>query len=143
MSAPRIYADFNSIEYLNADHSSATVGLTGYGTLASLSKLKLRLTEGMALLLYEPNDIEVQGSAHFDRERKDPAGRSGEWIAFIDPREIKDCAQGEPAHFEHDCFGCGRNLLPHLKAVGQRYSEFCPHCGTSVMAPLASPEDAT
>jgi hypothetical protein len=143
MVAPRIYADFNSIEYLNADKSSATVGLTGYGTLASLSNQKIRLKEGMAVVLYEPNDIEAEGSAHFDRQRIDPAGTGGEWIALIDARNIRACTKAEPEFHRHACFCCGKDLLPHLKAVGQSYTERCPSCGTSVMAPLAPPENAT
>jgi hypothetical protein len=142
MNIPRVYADFNSIEYQDAAHTSATVGLTGYGTIASLSKLKLQLTEGQQLLLYEPNDIEVEGVAFFDRKRIDPAGRPGEWMARLDPRNIRDAMPTTESPHEHPCFGCGYDLLPHLKAVGQRYIEICPNCGTSVMAPLEPPKAA-
>ena len=143
MSTPRVYADFNGIEYSSSDPSVASIGLTGYGTLASLSNQKLRLAEGMALLLYEPNDNEVEGIAYFDTSRTDPSGRKGVWLARIAHRNIRDCTQPGPENHEHFCFGCGQSLLPHLKAVGQHYIESCPHCGTSVMAPLASPENAT
>mgnify|MGYP001371606339 CR=1 FL=1 len=139
---PRIYADFNSIEYLNPDRSLATIGLTGYGTLASLSNQKIRLTEGMLLLLFEPNDIEVEGIAFFDSTKFDPAGRAGEWFARIDARKVRNSSTPEVQCYEHHCFGCGANLASFLKSVGQRYQEFCPHCGTSIMAPLAPPENA-
>jgi len=142
MTIPRVYADFNSIEYHNAERTSATVGLTGYGTIADLSKLKLRLTEGQQLLLYEPNDIEVEGVAFFDRTRIDPAGRTGEWMARFDPRNIRDAVPSTETPHQHPCFGCGCDLLPHLKAVGQLYIEVCPNCGTSVMAPLEPPKVA-
>lgn len=142
MTIPRVYADFNSIEYEDIAHTSATVGLTGYGTIANLSKLKLRLTEGQQLLLYEPNDIEVEGVAFFDHTRIDPAGRSGEWMARFDPRNIRDAIPTTESPREHPCFGCGYDLLPHLKVVGQRYIEVCPNCATSVMAPLEPPKTA-
>jgi hypothetical protein len=141
MPTPRVYADFNSIEYSSIDRSVASIDLTGYGTLASLSNQKLRLFEGMKVLLYEPNDIEVEGVAYFDRAQTDPAGRTGKWFARIHSN-IRDSAHPATEHHDHLCFGCGRSLLPHLKAVGQQYAEFCPHCGTSVMAPLAPPENA-
>jgi predicted RNA-binding Zn-ribbon protein involved in translation (DUF1610 family) len=143
MSLPHIYADFNGIEYLTDDQSLATIRLAGYGTLASLSNQKIRLIEGMSLILYEPNDIEVEGVAHFDRTLSDPAGRVGEWVVNIDARKIRDCVLNESMPQEHLCFGCGKNLKAHLKIFGQQYTEFCPNCGTSIMAPMAPPENAT
>lgn len=142
MNPPRVYADFNSLEHHDSQ-SVASVGLTGYGTLASLSKLKLQLHEGMALLLYEPNDIEVEAVAYFDSTREDPAGRAGEWMARVDPNQFRDCTETEGKAQEHLCFSCGRNIYSHLRQVGQQYKELCPSCGTSVMAPLAPPHDAT
>ena len=71
MAPPRIYADFNAIEYLDDEPSMAQMDLTGYGTLGSLARQGLRLTEGMALLLYEPNDIECEALAHFQSSRRD------------------------------------------------------------------------
>jgi hypothetical protein len=140
MSLPRIYADFNSFESLNEDNTLARVGLTGYGSLASLSNQRIRLMEGIALMLYEPNDIEVEGLAHFDQTIIDPAGRIGEWFAYVDPRKIKDSVESKPRFGQHNCFGCGHDLLQHLNAVGRRYNEFCPECGVTVIIPLSPPE---
>ena len=142
MNPPRVYADFNSLEYHDTQRSAASVGLTGYGTLASLSRQHLQLQEGMALLLYEPNDIEVEGVAYFDSAREDPAGRAGEWMARVDPSRFRDCTEPEARAQEHLCFSCGRNIYFHLSQVGQQYKELCPSCGTSVMAPLAPPHNA-
>jgi hypothetical protein len=142
MPAPRVYADFNAIEYLASDRSAALLNLTGYGTLASLSLQKLRLTEGLSLVLYEPDDIEADATVHFDESRLDPIGRSGSWVARLDARKIRSCVGGETLGREHPCFGCGKDLSDHFLSVGRYYDESCPQCGASVMAPLSRP-DAT
>jgi hypothetical protein len=142
MQIPRAYADFNGIEYDTYNQPSAAIDLTGYGTIASLANQKIRLKEGMVLVLCEPNDIEVKGTAYFDHTLIDPAGRMGKWMARINAKEIKDCEPSEPMHHQHFCSSCEQDLIPHLKEAGQLYKEFCPRCGTSVMAPLAPPEDA-
>jgi hypothetical protein len=138
MPLPRVYADFNSLEYINEDGSISRLGLTGYGTISSLSRQKLRLVEGMPIICFEPNDIEVQGIAHFDNSVCDPAGRIGSWFAIIDQHKVKNVDISEEENFEHPCFHCGANLKEHLHRVGQHYNEHCPNCGTSVMAPLAT-----
>lgn len=51
MNQPYVYADFNGIEYLGPDRSEAVLDLAGYGTLACLARQRLRLAEGMALML--------------------------------------------------------------------------------------------
>jgi hypothetical protein len=108
---PRIYADFNAIEYDDADGAYyARLPLTGYGTLASLSRQRLRLTEGLRLVLYEPNDIECDATAHFEESRVDPAGRLGEWVGLIEKNEFRDSLGDEEFWPEHLCFGCGVDL---------------------------------
>jgi hypothetical protein len=142
MPLPRIYADFNAIEYLGEGSSSAEVPLTGYGTLASLARQKLRLFEGMAVLLYEPSDIECEAVVHFDYSRKDPAGRVGAWVARIaDHRAIRDSKQSEEPSSEHPCIICGGDFAPQL-AGARNYMETCIHCGASVMEPMAPPKSA-
>lgn len=140
-SPPRIYADFNAIERDPRGAQLADVSITGYGTLASLAEQRLRISEGMRVILFEPEDIECEGVAHFDETRTDPAGRVGEWVVRVDAQAIRSCTSGSLPK-SHPCFGCGINLLPHLETVGQRFIECCPSCGTSIMAPLAPPESA-
>ncbi len=142
MPVPRVYADFNGIEYLAADRSEALLSLTGFGTLASLSLQKLRLSEGLSVVLYEPDDIEADATVHFDASRVDPIGRIGSWVAKLDARKIRSCVDGETLGRVHPCFGCGKDLSDHFLSMGRYYDESCPHCGASVMAPL-SPPDAT
>ena len=143
MATPRVYADFNAIEYVPESTTQAILALTGYGTLASLSRQRIRLTEGLALIFYEPNDIECEGVAHFDATRKDPAGRVGEWVARIDHQDIRDCTQDDPLSSDHPCIGCGTDLAQAFKNRARNYTEHCPKCGESVMAPMAPPASAT
>ncbi|MFZ6818759.1 hypothetical protein [Undibacterium sp. Ji22W] len=140
MALPRVYADFNSLEYVNEDGSISRLGLTGYGTISSLARQQLRLVEGMPLIFFEANEIEVQGFAHFDNSVRDPAGRIGAWFGVVDQHKVKNVDISEEANFEHPCSHCRASLNEYLKRVGQQYNEYCPNCGTSVMAPLSPPE---
>ena len=143
MSPPRVYADFNAIEY-TGDGKTAEIALTGYGTLASLARQRLHLVEGMALLLYEPNDIECEAVVYFDSSRRDPAGRKGEWVARIDDhRMTRSSFAPEELSNEHPCSVCGTDFAVRTTTVVRNYTESCPKCGASVMAPLAPPKDAT
>jgi hypothetical protein len=111
ISLPRVYADFNAIEYVSTGQASAETPLTGYGTLASLARQRLQLAEGMWLLLYEPNDIECEADVHFDSSRTDPAGRKGQWVARInDHRQIRSSSASEESPLEHPCIVCGTNF---------------------------------
>ncbi len=139
LSPPRIYVDFNALEYARDGSGLAEVSITGYGTLASLSCQKLQLTEGLEVVIFEPENIESLGLTRFDPLRVDPAGRTGEWVVRIDPKQVQDCKVGQTPPNSHPCFGCGIDLQPHLEAIGRSYSEICPSCGTAVMAPLAPP----
>ena len=138
MQLPKVYADFNAIEYLPEEPSLAEVALTGYGTLASLATQRLRLSEGMAVLIFEPNDIECEATVHFDSSRRDPAGRVGEWVARVEHRNIRTSTEPEVAGSELPCLVCG-SIFP---AQPRNYRETCSNCGASVMEPLAPPRNA-
>ena len=140
MALPRVYADFNAIEHLPGE-SFAEMPLTGYGTLASLARQRLRLSEGMALVLFEPNDIECEVTVHFDKKRTDPAGRKGEWVARFDHRSVHSCAQSdEPVTEQHPCLVCGAQSFGQSRS--RTYTEVCSACGASVMEPMLPPTNA-
>ena len=136
MHLPKVYADFNAIEYLTEEHLTATISLTGYGTLSSLASQKLRLREGMKVLVYEPNDIECEATVHFDECRQDPAGRTGEWIAQIEPKDIRDSLEQEQPELNFPCIVCSSVFTQTVR----NYRETCTGCGASVMEPLAPPK---
>ena len=138
MALPYVYADFNGLRYVNDDHSEAILLLTGYGTLASLARQRIRLAEGLRLVFFEPTDIECEGVAHFEASIADPAGRAGSWVARIKCEDIRDCAQAETG-WDHPCIECGTDFVKAFGRIGGNYREDCPACGTSVMAPMAPP----
>ena len=139
MPLPRIYADFNAIEYIDSERTKAEMALTGYGTLRSLARQSLRLEEGMTLLLYEPNDIECEGVAHFEMNIKDPAGRVGQWVARIKCGDIRECKRKDVI-WDHPCIECGTDLVKAFGRIGGNYKEHCPACGASIMAPMLPPD---
>jgi hypothetical protein len=140
MSLPRVYADFNAIEGARLQNVYDTeMPLTGYGTLGSLARQGLRLTEGMAVLVYEPNDVECEAVVYFDRSRKDPAGRAGEWVACFDQETIRDSTLPWETRHDHPCLLCGCDFAARFPITGRRYTEKCVNCGASVMEPLAPP----
>ena len=141
MPIPRVYADFNAIEYCGEGSHAAEMALTGYGTLASLAGQGIRLTEGMTLLLFEPMDIECEATAHFDVARKDPAARIGAWVGRIaDHRNIRDCTEPSETSRAHPCIVCSHDFFAHQKIISRTYTEICACCGASVMAPMAPPD---
>ena len=138
MPLPRVYADFNAIEY-PADKPFAEMPLTGFGTLSSLARQGLRLSENMALILCEPNDIECEVTVHFDMSRTDPAGRQGEWVARFDLRLVRDLPNtGERFPTQHPCMVCGQSFYQP-----RTFTDRCRNCGASVMEPMLPPDNAT
>jgi len=57
----RIYADFNSCD------EEGRVCLNTVGSLRDIDAHRAELREGMTVLLYEPDEFEVEGSLVFDR----------------------------------------------------------------------------
>ncbi len=140
---PRVYADFNGIEYSQDQESLDSLEITGYGTLASLSRQKIQLKEGMELTLVTPNDIECEVIVKFNEKVSCPSGAMGAWVAYFNHNNIRDCVDVECEDFSHPCFNCGLELESHFKLVGRHYKESCPACGVSIMAPMAKPKRAT
>lgn len=136
MSLPQVYADFNAIERAADDHALVPLPLTGYGTLSSLATQGLRLSEGLEVLLYEPEDIECEAVVHFDSSRKGPAGHTGEWVALVLPSSIRKCAITQSPPQDFPCLICGALFDQKVRS----YREVCSNCGASVMEPMAPPK---
>jgi hypothetical protein len=140
---PRVYADFNCIEYSQDLENLDSLKITGYGTLASLSRQKIQLKEGMELTLVTPNDIECEAIVKFNENVPCPSGATGAWVAYFNHNNIRKCVGVESEEFSHPCFNCGEDLESHFKLFGRLYAEHCPLCGVSIMAPMAKPEKPT
>ena len=139
MIPPLIYADFNSLEPYSYGSYDSRVDLVGYGSLRSLARQKIQLSEGMRLIICEPGDLEADGIAHFDQTTTDPAGRSGKWFALLNRDEIRKSTQEDILTDDHPCFECGEDLNKILATKARNYTEKCPICNTSIMKPLEAP----
>lgn len=139
-ATPRVYADFNAIEHQDAGCS--LLPLTGYGTLASLSRQQIRLVEGQELVLFEPNEVECEATVYYDRSSVGPAGIVGEWVARIPTGAFRGCTEAEQPTLEHPCSGCGLDLEKYQPVNWRSYHEVCSKCGAPVMALLAPPPSA-
>lgn len=60
----RIYADFNQLE-----GEERRVRLRGLGALRDIEKYENMLEDGMEVILYQTNELEVQAKIVFDIER--------------------------------------------------------------------------
>lgn len=144
MQKIRIYADFNGIVDCRKKASNLVcLALTGYGTIASLSRHQICLREGLILIFYEPNDIEVEGEVFYDTNFPGKFTSPGQWLALYDPELIRNSEESSALELkEHLCFNCRLDLTEHLNIVGRQYKEVCPDCGTSIMYPLFPPENS-
>ena len=126
----KICADFNGVEECSSEPGMACLGLTGYGTLASLSFHRLRIREGETLVFCDPDGLMAHGVTYFDKSRVSEIC-SG-WFAKFRFAEIVKIEPTDHDHQVHVCFTCRKDIKPHLDAVGKRYNENCPFCGTIV-----------
>jgi hypothetical protein len=136
----KIYADFNGIVVCPGGLPNSCLDLTGYGTLASLSRHRIRLSEGLVLTFYEPDDIEVEAEVFYDTTHRGKFTAPGRWLARFNSVKIRNSEVTEARERpEHLCFTCRLDLTEYLRLVGRQYNEACPSCGTSVMHPLLPP----
>ena len=137
----KIYADFNGIIDCSEETSKSCLALTGYGTIASLSRHQIRLREGMILTFYEPNDIEVEGEVFYDKRIPGKFTSPGQWLALYDSEKVRKSQESCDLDLkQHLCFRCRMDLTSYLKTIGRQYKESCPNCGTDTMFPLLPPE---
>ena len=133
----KIYADFNGIETCSSSANEYCLDLTGYGTLASLSHFRIKLSRGLILTFVDTDGLTAVGTVDFSEDRV--STRSSGWYAKFKKDTLFD---GEPLAHDydvHECFHCRKNIKAYLDEVGRQFHEFCPYCGTSVMHPLSSP----
>jgi len=134
-----IYADFNGCIGLPDDEGYTYMEITGFGTIKSLNTLQIKLKEGMRLIFYDPEDIEVEAEVYFDRTTPSIISSEGRWLAKFKDKDIKSCNKVEDWNAPHPCFHCREDFNPHLKKLGSNYHTNCPNCGTSVAYALSEP----
>ena len=135
-----IYADFNGITGFPNDENEY-LDICGYGTLASLSRHKVRLEEGMAITFFEPGDLEMDATVHFFPDIVDAHNPHGKWFAKLVGMQRDNHADEREPNIPHVCFNCRNNLAQTFKEKGRQYKELCSVCDTPVMYPLLPPEN--
>jgi hypothetical protein len=80
MALPPVFADFN-----NAD-ARGRLRLSTVGSLESLARSGLKLTDGLAIRVHDDDELEADGVATFSTEE-------GIWVATIDWNAIRQIGQ--------------------------------------------------
>ena len=135
---PVVYADFNGIRISRQTNNSHVVPLDTYGTLKGLTNQKIRLKEGMELVIYmdsaDDEDLEAKSIVHFD-----PSNQF--WVAEINKDDILYVPGHQEWHQEEFlCFQCRKNLEPFFEKHGRNKQTCCPDCGFSIFYPISPPE---
>ena len=137
MSKYRVYADFNGLRDSPRTEGKLALGLHYFGTLKDLSRLKLRLRNGLELDVYsdsdEHEDIEASGVVHFDETAR-------QWFVEFAEQDIR-CVptQPEPAGPRFPCWNCATDLEEQIKSSGLEYGDTCRHCGREIHEPIKPP----
>lgn len=133
----RIYADFNGVEECEAEPQMLRLNLTGYGTLASLSALKMKLKEDQLIEFSDSEGTAALGRTYFDPSRV--SNNCSGWFAKFCQSEIHQVEPLEQDNNGHLCFNCGRELESHFAKSGRNYNEVCPFCDCPIMIVMAPP----
>jgi len=108
----KIYIDFNALEGCCKDTDILVCDITGYGTLASLSFHKIRLSAGQSLFFSDFDGLCAKGTVHFDPKRV--KGNCSGWFAKFCRSQLTEIESHEKFQIPHLCFKCRRNLAEHL-----------------------------
>ncbi|WLI90836.1 hypothetical protein Q4S45_06885 [Massilia sp. R2A-15] len=135
----KIFADFNGTEPCSSDDDKLCLNLTGFGTLASLSRHGVKLRRGMRLTFADSDGLTVTAAVEFDGRRI--SERSAGWYAIFRKGELRDENPIDHDFQTHFCFKCRNDFKPYLAKFGQRFDVRCPNCGTPVMYPLGPPDE--
>ena len=137
MNRPRIYADFNGLDRSPRDPEKVALSLEYRGTLQDLSRLKVRLAEGLEVTVYsdsaEGEDLEAHAQVFFDRRRS-------HWFAEFDEASIRyEPAPSSAPGPEFPCFNCGADLAIQIARQGLSIGDLCSTCGAAVHQPIHPP----
>ena len=130
-----VYADFNGIIRLEHDSDFEYLDVCGRGTIKDLNSQKIALSEGLALTLFEPEDIQVKAIMHFFPSVKDKNCPDGKWLGKYKPEDVIDSKiQNNDAKLV--CFKCDYSF-PENK--GFNFQMQCPKCSTRITYALLPP----
>jgi hypothetical protein len=141
----RIYADFNAQLDFGGPGRPGLVHLDRLGTLRDLCAARLRLRDGLALLLYsdssENEDLEIGATARWSSNPTMVGG--GCWVGEFDPEAFRDVPKQATQSVSEwfPCGACGTNLAVELQRVGLSGASRCHVRGVRVHSSIDPPED--
>ena len=141
----KVYADFNALLDVGGPGRHGLVHLDRLGTLRDLCAARLRLREGLTLILRsdssEDEDLEIEATVRWSSDPRALDG--GCWVGEFDPEAFRDVpAQSERSVSDwFPCGSCGTNLAADIRRSGLNSSTTCVACGTRVHALIAPPGD--
>jgi hypothetical protein len=139
MTFPRIYADFNGLDRSPADRDRVAIHLHYFGTLVDLCRQRVRLTEGLVVVVYsdsdESEDLEATGVVHFDINTK-------QWFAEFDESQIRYVNTKPNEALRLLCWSCGAELWVSGDRRSIQIGDVCASCRASIHEPLAPPDGA-
>ena len=133
----RVYADFNGLKDSARTQGKLALHLHYFGSLRDISRLKLRLYNGLHLNVYsdsaEQEDIEASGSVYFDKE-------TNLWFVEFDEQDIRYVpTKPDPKGIKFPCWNCAVELNELIQANGLAVGDVCPHCGQEIHELLKAP----
>jgi hypothetical protein len=125
---PELFADFNDL--------GPTIGLGFFGTHRSLCQLRLALSSGMKVALWDDGDgdPEMLVDAVVERSQTPQRHPTLNWIARVIPDSFRRVTATVPRNQSFPCFGCGEDLSATIYKIYSPES-CCPHCKELVFAP--------
>ncbi len=133
----RIYVDLNSIVRSVRTPRKPAVYLTGLGSLIDISRLKLRLFDGLELTAYsdstEEEELEVPGIVRFDHRAK-------KWFVEYDGRDMREVpVRPEPKGAKFPCWNCDTELMQQFNAEGWKDGATSRQCGREILELMKPP----
>lgn len=125
--APSVYADFHKAFASPWTPGLWAVPLVCHGTFVDLSRLRLRLVEGLALVPYM-EDVEYDGIARFDRKRR-------LWCIEFEEATFRVRSCNTPTLLDLLCWSCAHQENGYYLGSGAR----CQRCGADLGALWAPP----
>lgn len=141
---PRLYADFNAQLDCGGPDRPGLVHLERLGTLRDLGEARLRLHDGLALVLYtdssENEDLEIEVTARWFTDPK--MVRGGCWVGEFNPKEFRDVPTSAIRSVREwfPCGACGTNLATDIQSTGLNSKSQCRVCGFRIHSLIDPPE---
>ena len=138
MKFPRIYADYNGLQASSRNLSKLAVALDTFGTLRVLSNARVRLQDGVQLVIFDysddEEDLENTVTVYWEEARN-------RWLAkFLEEDVVYIPKRDRTENNEFLCLKCRLPLQGHIEKNETNENSACPRCGEKIFAAIKPPE---